>query len=66
LVDLVDQPTELTIGAQRQFCHSIHREAAAMWDFRIGQTLGIMARTWPFILLRLVVYFVPAADANPA
>jgi hypothetical protein len=28
-----------------------------MWDFDIGRTLGIMARTWPFILLRLVVYF---------
>ena len=28
-----------------------------MWDFDIGRTLGIMARTWPFILLRMVVYF---------
>lgn len=28
-----------------------------MWDFRIGRTLGIMARTWPFILLRMIVYF---------
>ena len=28
-----------------------------MWDFDIGRTLGIMARTWPFIALRLVVYF---------
>lgn len=28
-----------------------------MWDFNIGQTLGLMARTWPFIALRLVVYF---------
>lgn len=28
-----------------------------MWDFEIGRTLGIMARTWPFIALRLVVYF---------
>ena len=28
-----------------------------MWDFDIGRTLGIMARTWPFILLRVVVYF---------
>ncbi|HTV67363.1 MAG TPA: hypothetical protein VMF90_02395 [Rhizobiaceae bacterium] len=28
-----------------------------MWDFEIGRTLGIMARTWPFIMLRLVVYF---------
>ena len=28
-----------------------------MWDFQIGRTLGIMARTWPFIALRLVVYF---------
>jgi hypothetical protein len=28
-----------------------------MWDFSIGHALGIMARTWPFIVLRLVVYF---------
>ena len=28
-----------------------------MWDFEFGRTLGIMARTWPFILLRMVVYF---------
>ena len=28
-----------------------------MWDFDIGRTLGIMARTWPFILLRMLVYF---------
>src|SRR5919108_4533589 len=28
-----------------------------MWDFSIGRTLAIMARTWPFIALRLVVYF---------
>ena len=29
----------------------------AMWDFDIGRTLGIMFRTWPFIALRLIVYF---------
>lgn len=28
-----------------------------MWDFDFGRTMGIMVRTWPFILLRLVVYF---------
>jgi hypothetical protein len=28
-----------------------------MWDFSIGRALAIMARTWPFIALRLVVYF---------
>ena len=28
-----------------------------MWDFKVGRTLGIMAQTWPFIALRLVVYF---------
>src|SRR4051794_34866221 len=28
-----------------------------MWDFDIGRTLGIMLRTWPFIALRLIVYF---------
>ena len=36
-----------------------------MWDFEIGRTLGIMARTWPFIALRLVVYFgITAAYAT--
>ena len=28
-----------------------------MWDFDIGRTLAIMARTWPFILTRMAVYF---------
>ncbi|MCX8570920.1 MULTISPECIES: hypothetical protein [Hyphomicrobiales] len=28
-----------------------------MWDFSIGQSLSIMVRTWPFIVLRMVVYF---------
>ncbi len=28
-----------------------------MWDFSVGRTFGIMASTWPFIALRLVVYF---------
>ena len=28
-----------------------------MWDFDIGRTLAVMARTWPFIMLRLAVYF---------
>lgn len=28
-----------------------------MWDFDIGRTLGIMGRTWPFIVLRMIVYF---------
>ncbi len=28
-----------------------------MWDFDIGGTIGIMARTMPFILLRMAVYF---------
>ena len=28
-----------------------------MWDFDVGRTLAIMARTWPFIALRLLVYF---------
>ena len=27
-----------------------------MWDFDIGRTFRIVARTWPFIALRLVVY----------
>ena len=34
---------------------------AAMWDFSIGRTLSVLARTWPFILLRLVVYFAITA-----
>lgn len=29
-----------------------------MWDFSIGRTLGVMAATWPFIVMRLVVYFL--------
>lgn len=28
-----------------------------MWDFRIGGALTMMARTMPFIMLRMVVYF---------
>ncbi len=28
-----------------------------MWDFDIGRTVGIMARTMPFILLRMADYF---------
>jgi hypothetical protein len=28
-----------------------------MWDFDIGRTFGIMLRTMPFIVLRLIVYF---------
>ena len=28
-----------------------------MWDFEISKSLSIMARTWPFIVLRMVVYF---------
>jgi hypothetical protein len=32
-----------------------------MWDFEIGKTLGIMAKTWPFIAFRLIVYFAITA-----
>lgn len=28
-----------------------------MWDFSVGGALGLMARTMPFILLRMAVYF---------
>ena len=28
-----------------------------MWDFNIGGTLGLMARTFPFILFRMLVFF---------
>lgn len=28
-----------------------------MWDFSISKTMGIMAKTMPFILLRMAVYF---------
>lgn len=28
-----------------------------MWDFRIGQALGLMLRTLPFIIFRMLVYF---------
>ena len=27
-----------------------------MWDFRIGRTIGLVLRTWPFVLFRIVVY----------
>ncbi len=32
-----------------------------MWDFSIGRALGLMARTWPFVAFRIVVYFGMAA-----
>jgi len=32
-----------------------------MWDFSIGRALGMMGRTWPFIVFRMVVYFGIAA-----
>lgn len=28
-----------------------------MWDFSISRGLGLMARTWPFVAFRMVVYF---------
>ena len=28
-----------------------------MWDFEIGRSVSIMIRTWPFIVLRMIVYF---------
>ena len=28
-----------------------------MWDFEIGRTLGIVIRTWPFVVLRIIVFF---------
>lgn len=31
-----------------------------MWNFSIGTSLGLVARTWPFVLLRLVVYALAA------
>lgn len=29
-----------------------------MWDFEIGRTIGIVARTWPYVGLRIVVYLL--------
>lgn len=29
-----------------------------MWDFSIGKTIGILLRTMPFIITRMVIYFV--------
>lgn len=29
-----------------------------MWDFSIGRTIGILAQTMPFILMRMAIYFV--------
>ncbi|MCF8485124.1 MAG: hypothetical protein K9G71_07910 [Rhodobacteraceae bacterium] len=31
-----------------------------MWDFSIGQALGLMVRTAPFVLFRVIVYFAIA------
>ena len=28
-----------------------------MWDFSIAQALGLMVRTAPFVIFRVVVYF---------
>jgi hypothetical protein len=28
-----------------------------MWDFDTGRSVSIMTRTWPFIVLRMIVYF---------
>ena len=28
-----------------------------MWDFEIGRTFEVVARTWPFVLFRMAVYF---------
>ncbi len=28
-----------------------------MWDFRLGEAIGLMVKTLPFIVLRIVVYF---------
>jgi hypothetical protein len=28
-----------------------------MWDFEIGRTLGLVLRTWPFVVFRMIVYF---------
>lgn len=28
-----------------------------MWDFSVGRTLGLLTRTFPFVLLRMLVYF---------
>ena len=36
------------------------RFGGCMWDFDIGRTFGILVRTWPFVVLRLVVYFTIA------
>ena len=27
-----------------------------MWNFSVSGTLGILLKTWPFVLLRIVVY----------
>lgn len=29
---------------------------SGMWDFNIGSTIGIVVRTWPFVLFRIIVY----------
>ena len=32
-----------------------------MWDFSVTRALGLMLRTWPFLLFRLLVYFTISA-----
>lgn len=32
-----------------------------MWDFSVSRAMGLMMRTWPFIVFRMVVYFGIAA-----
>ncbi|WP_447927236.1 hypothetical protein [Vreelandella sp. EE27] len=33
------------------------RKGVSMWDFRLGQAIGLMLKTLPFIIFRLAVYF---------
>jgi hypothetical protein len=41
-------------------CHP-NQAGSLMWDFSVSRSLGLMARTMPFILLRVAVYFGIAA-----
>ena len=52
--------TDLTLAFRLTQGHLLAgtvRGSARMWDFSISKALGLMVRTAPFILLRVLVYF---------
>src|SRR5690606_26331580 len=51
-------PAEYPASVKRLAVAGFSLGADGMWDFSIGKTIGILARTMPFILMRMVIYFV--------